>query len=146
MRQAKSGDQVQVHYTGTFDDGEQFDCTRDEDEGPFEVCLGNQEVIPGFDAAVLGMTVGEVKTVRIPCAEAYGPLRPDEIYTMPRSELPDDFEPKVGATLMLDDDGEMGEPRQVILMDFDDESVTLDGNHPLVGRDLNFVLELVAIL
>jgi len=144
MSAAESGDTVQVHYTGKLVEGEMFDSSRQEGREPLEFVLGSGSVIPGFDAAVTGMTIGENKTVTIPVDDAYGPRRDDLVLAANRSELPPDFEPSIGETLMMQT-GEDDPPVPVTIVEMDDTTVSLDANHRLAGQDLVFELELVGI-
>jgi len=141
MSIAKSGDTVKVHYTGTLNDGSQFDSSQGRD--PLEFTLGAGHVIPGFDEAVSGMSVGDSKTVTIPANEAYGERNDEMIQQVPRSAIPDDIEMEVG--LMLSARGPDGQNLSFTVVEFNDEQVTVDGNHPLAGQDLTFALELVSI-
>jgi peptidylprolyl isomerase len=141
MSQAKAGDTVKIHYTGTLEDGNQFDSSAGRD--PLEFELGSGQVIPGFDKAVEGMAVGETKTVNIPPEDAYGPRQDGMVQEVPKSALPDDIEPQVGMGLQARrPDGAM---LDLTITEVGDESITVDGNHPLAGEALNFELELVAI-
>ena len=137
---AQPGDTVRVHYTGTLDDGTEFDSSAGRD--PLEFTLGAGQVVPGFDAAVTGMRLGEKKTVTIPAAEAYGEPRQDLLLTVPRAQVPPNMSPRVGQRLQVGR-GENAFP--VVVHEVTDEHVILDGNHPLAGQDLTFALELVAI-
>ena len=121
-----------------------FDSSRQEGREPLEFVLGSGSVIPGFDAAVTGMTIGENKTVTIPVDDAYGPRRDDLVLAANRSELPPDFEPSIGETLMMQT-GEDDPPVPVTIVEMDDTTVSLDANHRLAGQDLVFELELVGI-
>jgi peptidylprolyl isomerase len=141
MSQAKSGDTVKIHYTGTLDDGTQFDSSAGRD--PLEFTVGSGQVIPGFDQAVEGMAVGDKKDVHIEAEDAYGPRHDQMIQEVPRSALPDDLEPEVGMGLQARrPDGAM---LDLTITAVGEESVTVDGNHPLAGQALNFALELVEI-
>jgi peptidylprolyl isomerase len=141
MAQAKQGDTVRVHYTGTLDDGEEFDSSRGLD--PLTFTLGTGSVIQGFDDAVTGMTVGDEKRVTIPADEAYGPRRDELTLQLPRSELPPDLELEEGTQLRM----EQGEQSVVVTVrQLDDTTVTLDANHPLAGEALTFDLRLVDIV
>src|SRR4030066_273055 len=97
--QAKNGDTVQVHYTGKLADGTVFDSS--VERGPLEFTLGAGQVIPGFEKAVLGMEVGEKKTVTIPVDEAYGPRYDEQVVELPREKLPSDMTPEVGQQLIM---------------------------------------------
>jgi FKBP-type peptidyl-prolyl cis-trans isomerase 2 len=141
MTQAKAGDTVKVHYTGTLDDGAQFDSSVGGE--PLEVTLGKGEVIPGFEQALEGMATGETKTVHIPAEEAYGEAHPELIQQIGRDQIPAEIELSVG--LQLQAEGPQG-PILLVVTELDDETVTLDGNHPLAGKALNFELELAEIL
>jgi peptidylprolyl isomerase len=141
MAQAKQGDTVRVHYTGTLEDGQEFDSSRGLD--PLTFTLGAGSVIQGFDDAVTGMAVGDEKRVTIPAAEAYGPRREELTLRLPRAELPPDLEIEEGSQLRM----EQGEQSVVVTVrEVDDESVTLDANHPLAGESLTFNLRLVEIV
>ncbi|TGU75113.1 peptidylprolyl isomerase [Geomonas terrae] len=150
MAQAKEGDRVKVHYTGRLDDGTVFDsseCGEGEcghDHGPFEFTVGAGQVIPGFDAGVKGLAVGESKTIHIPVDEAYGERMEEMIAVVPRTELPPEMNPEVGQQLeVTQQDGQIF---NVIVTEVTDESITIDANHPLAGQALNFDLKLVEIL
>lgn len=140
MQEAKTGDTVRVHYTGKLGDGEVFDSSEGRD--PLEFTLGEGRVIPGFEQAVTGMTPGDEQRVTIPADEAYGQRRDDLELVVPRTELPEDLEPDVGQQLQLQQNGQSF---IVTIADVSDESVKLDANHPLAGRDLTFDLQLVEI-
>ena len=141
MTQAKAGDTVKIHYTGTLDDGSQFDSSAGRD--PLEFTLGSGQVIPGFDSAVEGMAIGESKKVNIPAEDAYGPRHEQMIQEVPRSALPEDVEPQVGMGLQARrPDGAM---LDLTITEVGEENITVDGNHPLAGQALNFELELVEI-
>ena len=94
MAQAQDGDTVKVHYTGKLDDGTVFDSSVDQD--PLEFTLGDDQLIPGFESAVIGMNAAESKTVKIAAAEAYGPHQEEMVLVVERAEFPDDIDPKVG--------------------------------------------------
>jgi peptidylprolyl isomerase len=136
----EAGKTVKVHYKGTLEDGTVFDSSEGRDPIEFEV--GGGTVIPGFEAAVAGMAIDETKSVKIPCDEAYGEVNEDMVGQIPRASLPEDIEPEIGMVLsMQSPDGEM--PVRVI--ELDEETLTLDANHPLAGQDLTFELTLVAV-
>lgn len=141
MSAAKTGDTVKVHYTGTLEDGTQFDSSIGQE--PLEFELGAAGIITGFSSAVEGMTVGESKTVTIVSQEAYGPRNPEMIQEIPRSNIPDDIEIQIGVALSAQSPD--GQVLHFQVTAFDDDNVTLDGNHPLADKDLTFQLELVEI-
>ncbi len=141
MSQAKKGDTVKVHYTGKLDDESVFDTSRERE--PLEFTLGEQQVIPGFEEAVEGMKLGETRTVKIPAEQAYGPHHEDMVVEVPREVFPADIEPKVGQFLQVRQaDGQMFD---VVVVAVSEDTVTLDANHPLAGKDLTFEIELVEI-
>jgi peptidylprolyl isomerase len=141
MSQAKSGDTVKIHYTGTLDDGTQFDSSKDREPLEFEV--GSGQVIPGFDKAVEGMSVGEEKSVNIAFDDAYGPHNAQMVQEVPMSALPQGLEPETGMGLQAQ--GQDGQPINLLVTEVNENSITVDANHPLAGKDLNFDIELVAI-
>lgn len=141
MTQAKSGDSVKIHYTGTLDDGSQFDSS--EGREPLAFTLGGGQVIPGFDAAVEGMTVGEKKTVRIEPTEAYGEHHQEMVQEVPKSALPEGMPIEVGTPLQAR--GPDGQTINLVITAVAEETIEVDGNHPLAGQALIFAIELVAI-
>ena len=142
MAQAKAGDTVQVHYTGTLNDGTIFDSSAGRT--PLEFTVGSGQVIKGFDDGVTGMNQGEKKTINIPVNDAYGPTNEEMIFTLNRSDIPDDIPLEVGMTLNMHEDGNP-RPIPVIVRDLTDTNVTLDANHPLAGQELTFEIELVGV-
>ncbi len=138
---AVDGDTVQVHYTGTLADGSVFDSS--EGKSPLEFVVGAGQMIPGFDAAVHDMKVGEVKTVTIPSAEAYGPRQEDQTAVVPRTTLPEGLEPAIG--MQLEMSLQDGDSIVVTVIEVTPDSFTVDGNHPMAGKDLTFKIELVSI-
>lgn len=138
----KEGDTVQVHYTGTFEDGTVFDTSLERE--PLQFTIGERRVIAGFEETVIGMMVGESVTVTIPVDKAYGPYREDMLLVVTREQLPADFKLEVGRPLQIRPEG--SQQITVVVKEFSDSSVTLDANHPLAGKDLTFTIELVKIL
>ena len=141
MSHAKSGDTVKIHYTGTLDDGTQFDSSQGRDPLEFEV--GSGQVIPGFDKAVEGMAVGDSKSVRIEADVAYGPRHEQLVQEVDRSVLPDDLNPETG--MALQSNSPDGQVTQFMITAVTDETITVDANHPLSGQALSFDIELVDI-
>ncbi len=139
MSEAKTGDTVHVHYTGTLDDGTVFDSSEGRD--PLTVTLGSGQVIPGFEAAVVGMSVGETKKARLEPHDAYGERRDDLMLEVPRSDLPEDLEVELGTPLQLQQ--EDGQAVPVTVAALDEASITLDANPPLAGQALTFEMTLV---
>lgn len=142
MTQAKSGDTVRIHYTGTLDDGTRFDSSAGMD--PLEFALGGGQVIPGFDSAVDGMSVGESKKVTIEAEHAYGQRHEQLVQRVPRNVLPDDVEPVAG--MQLQSQSPDGHVMNLVVTEVDDDTITVDGNHPLSGQALTFEIELVEIV
>lgn len=134
----QDGRQVKVHYKGTLDDGSVFDSSEGKEPLAFE--LGGGKVIAGIEDAVREMDVGETKNVTIECDKAYGAVRNDMVATIPKEQFPDNIDPKEGMMLqMRSDQGTL--PIKVV--EVSNESVKVDGNHPLAGKDLTFELTLV---
>ena len=142
MTTAKSGDKVRIHYTGTLDDGTEFDTSAGRE--PLEFALGGGQVIEGFDDAVDGMTVGESKSVRIPAEQAYGERHDQLVQEVPKTALPDEIEPAVG--MQLQSRSPEGHVMNLVVTEVADETITVDGNHPLAGQALTFAIELVEIV
>ncbi|NOY39111.1 MAG: peptidylprolyl isomerase [Nitrospirae bacterium] len=142
MVQVKAGDTVRVHYSGFLDDGTVFDSSLERE--PFEFTLGQGMVIPGFEDAVVGMDVGDTKTVNIPTDQAYGPYRDELLVAVERSQVPPNIEPDVGMELQIRTPE--GTVTNVTITEMDENSITLDANHPLAGKDLIFEIKLVEIV
>ncbi|MBU0481140.1 MAG: peptidylprolyl isomerase [Proteobacteria bacterium] len=141
MSQAKNGDTVKIHYTGTLQDGTIFDSSAGRE--PLEFILGSGQVIPGFDEAVSNMKKGESKTVTIPSEKAYGPRNEELVMTAPIDQVPPDLNPEVGQQLQLG--GPEGQVIVVEVIEINDQHIKLDANPPLAGKDLTFEIELVEI-
>jgi peptidylprolyl isomerase len=142
MAQAKLGDTVRVNYTGRLDDGTVFDSSLRS--GPLEFTIGDGQLIPGFENAVIGMTPGETKTQRVPVDEAYGPHADFLVIEVDRRRVPPELDPKVGDRLQLQHPD--GRVTPVLVTEVTDSSITLDANHPLAGKDLTFDIELLEII
>jgi FKBP-type peptidyl-prolyl cis-trans isomerase 2 len=141
MTQAKTGDTVRIHYTGKLEDGTVFDSSQGRE--PLELTLGEGQVIPGFERAILGMNTGDSKNVHIAAEEAYGPHDDDMVLEVDRQDFPANLSPEIGQQLQLRQ--ENGEAFLVMVTEISDTSVVLDANHPLAGKDLTFDIQLVAI-
>lgn len=170
MAQAKTGDKVKVHYTGTLEDGSVFDTSEEAMEeqndhscgcsgktdnnkgcgcdsqsaGPMEFVIGAGLLIPKFEAAVIGLEPGQSVTITIPADDAYGQRAEEMVAVIERSEIPEDINPEPGHQMevILED----GSPLPVLVTAVTDSTITLDGNHPLAGCDLTFDIRLVEIL
>ncbi|MBI3803871.1 MAG: peptidylprolyl isomerase [Nitrospirae bacterium] len=141
MAQAKRGNTVKVHYVGTFEDGTVFDTSKEK--GPLPFTLGEGEVIPGFEEAVIGMNPGESKKIVIPAENAYGPRHEEMVLVVDRHHLPEGLDPQVGQQYQIPQSE--GQSIVVMVTETSDASVTLDGNHPLAGKALTFEIELIEI-
>lgn len=142
MAQAKSGDRVIVHYSGSLEDGTIFSSTYEEDQ-PFEFTLGEESVLPSFQNAVIGMNEGDTKTISVPPEDGYGEHKTEFVLKMERTQAPPDLELEVGKRLQIRlSDGTM---RVVTVVAITEENVILDANDPLAGKTLTFEIELVEI-
>lgn len=141
MTQAKPGDTVQFHYTGTLADGSVFDSS--DGRAPLSFTIGSGQIIPGLERAIEGMEAGEQKTVTIPADQAYGPYQPQGRQSVPRAQIPDHIPLDPGTRLQVQ--APDGQPMQVTVAEVTESAVVLDANHPLAGKDLTFAVELVAI-
>ncbi len=141
MAQAKEGDTVKVHYTGKLEDGEIFDTSQDGD--PLEFKIGGGQVISGFEQGVVGMNEGASKTVEIPSDEAYGPHHQELVIEIEMDQFPEDLDPEVGQQFKM----RQPDDRTIIVAvtEITEDSVTLDANHPLAGKDLTFDIQLIKI-
>lgn len=141
MAKSKKGDVVKVHYTGKLSDGTVFDSSKDRE--PLSFNLGKNEVIAGFENAILGMEEGQSKSITIASDEAYGDYKKNLVLPVSRDKIPSDIKPEVG--MQLESVQPDGKRIPVTIIKVDDENVTLDANHPLAGQDLHFDIELVEI-
>ena len=141
MSEAKSGDTVRIHYTGTLKTGETFDSSDGRD--PLEFVVGSGQIIPGLDVAIPGMVVGDKKTVDVPCAQAYGEANPDARQSVPRTDIPADIPLDLGTQLQMQTP--QGQVMHVTVAEVTETEVTLDANHALAGKDLIFAIEMVGI-
>ncbi|WP_278923421.1 MULTISPECIES: FKBP-type peptidyl-prolyl cis-trans isomerase [Pseudophaeobacter] len=141
MTEVKNGDTVRIHYTGTLTDGSVFDSSEGRD--PLEFTVGSGQVIAGMDAGLPGMVVGDKKSLEIASADAYGPLNPEARQAIPREGIPDDIPLELGTQLQMQ--SPEGHVLPVTVVEVTEATVTLDANHPLAGKDLNFEIELVSI-
>ncbi len=142
MAEAKTGDTVKVNYTGKLENGTVFDTS--EQREPLEFVIGQMQLIPKFEEAIVGMNPTETKTVQITSDEAYGPHRDDLVVELDRKQISSDVNPQVGDRLAFRQPN--GENVPVTVTDVTEASITVDANHPLAGEDLTFELELVEIV
>jgi len=141
-KKVKNGQKVSVHYVGTLEDGTEFDSSRNRNEA-MSVEIGSGQLISGFNAALEGMVIGEVKSVKLQPLEAYGELNPEAYQHVPQSSFPTDFDFKVGETIRGENNS--GQPMFARIDSVDDDSVRLNFNHPLAGKTLNFEIELLSV-
>jgi peptidylprolyl isomerase len=142
MANAKAGNTVKVHYTGTLDNGETFDSSVGRE--PLEFTLGEGKLLKKFEAAVDGMAVGDKVKINIPAAEGYGVRQEELIQDINRDQVPPDLDPKVGMQLQMQT--EQGYPVVVTVTAVSETAITLDANHRLADEDLTFDIELVEIV
>ena len=140
--QVKKGDVIRVHYTGTLLDGSQFDSS--VGRSPLEFTVGAGQMIAGFDAGVLGMAIGEKKTIQIDPDNGYGQKDPNAIIEFPTSNVPEGMQVEVGMKLNLQN--QCGQPVPVEVIEVKEEVIIMDANHFLAGKDLVFEVELVEIV
>jgi peptidylprolyl isomerase len=141
MKQVEDGSTIKIHYTGRLDDGTVFDSSKERE--PLEFTMGSGGLIKGFEDAVRGMTIGEMKTISIPSGEAYGPYREDLVMSINKAQLPLDIDIRQGVMLSLRHPN--GGSIDALISEVTADLVTLDANHPLAGEDLTFELQLVEI-
>jgi FKBP-type peptidyl-prolyl cis-trans isomerase 2 len=141
MAEVKAGDTVHLHYTGTLLDGSTFDSSAGREPLQFEV--GSGQIIPGLDVAIPGMKIGDKKVVKIGADDAYGQLNPEMRQAVPREGIPADIPLEVGTQLQMQTPD--GQAMPVTVVEVDEATVTLDANHPLAGKDLQFDIELMKI-
>ena len=142
MAQAENGDIVKVHYTGKLENGMIFDTSAKR--GPLRFTIGDGQLIPGFEQAVVGMKLGESKSVKVPADKAYGPHCEEMVLVVDQNQLPKHLKLEVGQQLQIPQKD--GNKTLVTVTNVSESSVTLDANHPLAGKDLTFDIQLVEIL
>ncbi|GAB2769702.1 FKBP-type peptidyl-prolyl cis-trans isomerase [Salinimicrobium soli] len=141
MSQVKENDTVKVHYTGKLTDGQVFDSSLERE--PIEFTMGQGQLIPGFEKGLLNMKENEKKTITIPAEEAYGEPRQELIQEVEKSQLPEEIKPEVGMGLVSKSPD--GREMNLVVKEVKEETIVVDGNHPLAGKDLVFDLEVVEI-
>lgn len=142
MQKPQAGDTVRVHYTGTLEDGTQFDSSRGAE--PMEFAMGQGQLIAGFEKAVAGLSTGESCEVTLAPEDAYGESNEEMIRSVPRELMPEGVELTPG--MVLQGQADDGRVDNFTVVSFTDEMVTLDANHPLAGKALTFEIELVEIV
>ena len=141
MSQVKENNTVKVNYTGKLSDGQVFDSS--EGKEPIEFTLGQGRLIPGFEKGLIDMELNEKKTITIPKEEAYGEVNKDLIQEVKKSELPQEMAPEVGMGLVSKSPD--GQEMNLLVVEVRDETIVIDGNHPLAGKELIFDLEVLEI-
>ena len=142
IKRAEDGNTVSVHYKGTLNDGEQFDSSYDRGE-PITFTVGSGQMIAGFNDGIVGMKVGQKKKVKLSPEQAYGDHNPEAIQEVTKQNFPEDFDFETGK--VVHGTANTGQPFIATILTEQEETVTLDFNHPMAGKDLNFELELVSI-
>jgi len=138
----KKGDKIKVEYTGTLDDGTVFDSSEKHGQ-PLEFEVGSGQIIKGFDEAVVGMKEGEEKEIKLPPEQAYGDPNPQMVQKVPKDKLPKEIEAKEGMILMMALPN--GQQLPARLVKVEETEVTIDLNHPLAGKTLNFKIKVIGI-
>ena len=141
MSQVKENNTIKVNYTGKLSNGQIFDTS--EGKEPIEFILGQGRLIPGFEKGLIDMKLNEKKTIEIAKDQAYGDVNDNLIQEINKAELPQDMEPKVGMGLVSKSPD--GKEINLMVVEVKDESIVIDGNHPLAGHDLIFDVEVVEI-
>jgi len=141
MNQVKENNTVKVHYTGKLSDGQIFGSSKGKE--PLAFTLGKGQIIPGLEKGLIDMKVNEKKTITIDKEEAYGSVNDDLIQEIKKSELPQDLKPEVGMGLVSKSPD--GQESNLNVVEVKADSIVIDGNHPLAGKDLIFDIEVVAI-
>ena len=142
MTQAKHGDTVKIHYTGTLEDGTIFDSSKDREALQFKI--GENQVIQGFEKGIIGMHLDEQKTIAIPSDEAYGPDRKEMVLLLTKNQFPENIQPKTGQQLQLKHTN--GQTMIALVTQVSESNVTLDMNHPLAGKNLIFDIQIIEIV
>ena len=135
----KPGTKVKVHYTGTLSDGEVFDSSEGKD--PLEFTIGEKQVISGFENGIKDMKLNDEKTIKINPSEAYGEMQEQLIVKIPREKFPEKIE--AGGRLVLK--GPEGQSIPAVITEVKEDSVTIDLNHPLAGKELTFKVKIIEI-
>jgi len=139
MTQAKEGDMVKVHYTVKLGDGTVIGSTTNHE--PLQFTIGEGQILPGFEQAVVGMNPGESKTIEVPADQAFGPHLDELVVVIDRVQLPEDFNPKIGEQVQFrQEDGQIA---TVLVTDVSESSITIDANHPLADKDLTFDIQFI---
>jgi peptidylprolyl isomerase len=142
MAKAQDGNKVKVHYTGTLDNGTQFDSSVGRE--PLEFTIGEGMLLPMFEEIVIGLEPGETAKVKIPAADGYGLRNEELVIKIEKAKLPPTIVPEIGMKLQMRTPD--GQPLVLNITDINDDNIIVDANHELAGLDLNFTIELVEIV
>ncbi len=142
MTKITEGATVEVHYTGKLEDGTIFDSSLERE--PLKFTLGQGKLIPGFETGILDMAVNDKKIIFIPSDQAYGQRQDEMMHEVKKSQLPQESKPEVG--MPLSSQGPDGQEMHFIITEIKEESIIVDGNHPLAGKDLTFEIEVLSIV
>ena len=142
MSKIENGNNVSVHYRGTLNNGDQFDSSYDRGQ-PINFTVGGGQMISGFNDAVIGMSVGETKSFTLTPDQAYGQTNPEAIQEVNKDKFPPDFE--FIESGQVQGQTEDGQTFSATITEIAETTVTLDMNHPMAGKDLNFEIEIVNI-
>ncbi|UCG09468.1 MAG: peptidylprolyl isomerase [Desulfobacterales bacterium] len=142
MAQAKIGDTVKINFTGKLEDETIVDSS--QDQSPLEFTIGNGDVISGLEQGVIGMAVGDKKTLKILPEDAFGQRHEELLVEINKSEFPEHINPTIGLHLQIQQSD--GQIFKVKVVEMTEDTLTLDGNHPLAGTTLHFDVEMVEIV
>lgn len=137
----KVGDIIKVEYIGTFDDGTIFDSTENNGGIPLKFEVGTGQIISGFDNSVIGKSVGDEFGIRLEASDAYGEYKEGMTQSISKDQFPPEQEPKAGLMILLM--GPQGQPVPATIKEVEDDIVTIDLNHPMAGKILNFKIKIV---
>ena len=138
----KNGQKVTIHYVGKLKDGTVFDSSRNQGS-PLSFTVGDGKILPAFEKAVVDMNIGDVKTILLEAAEAYGEVNPDAVRIVPKTQFGTTDDLEVGA--MVRGQSPDGNPIHATVRSIDTNDIILDFNHPLAGQNLDFEVELLSV-
>ena len=138
----KNGQTVNIHYVGTLKDGTEFDSSRKRGN-PLSFTLGGGQILPAFEKAVQTMKIGERKTFSLTATEAYGEVVTEAVKAVPKTSFAPEMKLEIGE--MVSGQSADGRPVRAKISSIEEETVTLDFNHPLAGKDLDFDIELISV-
>lgn len=142
MLKAMEGSKVKINYIAWIENGRVFDTSKQSNA--LEFTVGAKEVIKGLEDAVIGMSIGDKRSISIAPNNGYGPHRDELIFEIKKSKIPKDIELKVGKRIGTKKEIDETNVKMIIL-EITDDYVTLDANHPLAGKVLKFDIELIEV-